>query len=106
MPLPLELCLYCWKLTFFIASLFTLSIVYRGYSAHKITENVDAEMFQVCLDEAMDSYHNSIVHEMQSDTVDQMDENVEWVTQWLSTWTPDMTPAPSHHLKPQDDDDF
>lgn len=62
---------------------------------------MDAEIFQVCLDEAQDSYHESIVREMQSDTVDQMDANVDWVSEWMATWTPEMTPAPSMHLKQQ-----
>ena len=78
--------------------------IFRGYSEHKITENVDAEILQVCLDEATESYSADIVKELQSDTVEQMDDNVEWVTQWIASWTPDMTPAPSWHLK-QDYDD-
>jgi len=76
----------------------------RGYSEHKITENVDAEILQVCLDEATESYHADIVKELQSDTVDEMEENVEWVTKWIASWTPDMTPAPSWHLKQEYDD--
>jgi uncharacterized protein (DUF305 family) len=54
------------------------------------------------LDEALDSYHSSIIKELPSDTVDQMDENIEWVNTWLSTWTPDMTPAPSHSHQAQE----
>lgn len=78
----------------------------RGYSEHKITENVDAEILQVCLDEAADSYHESILKELQSDTVEEMDNNVEWVTNWIAQWTPDMTPAPSSHLRQQEDGDM
>ena len=64
---------------------------------------MDAEILQVCLDEALDSYHHSIIKELQSDNVDQMDENIEWVNNWLSTWTPDMTPAPSHLQQAQEE---
>jgi broad-specificity NMP kinase len=79
---------------------------HRGYSEHKITENVDAEILQVCLDEATDSYNEAILKELQSDSVDDMDENVEWVTQWMSQWTPDMTPEPSAHLRQENDDEW
>ena len=33
----------------------------RGYSPHKIQENVDAEIFDICLNEAIEDKHNVIV---------------------------------------------
>lgn len=85
-----------------------LVFVLRGYSDHKITENVDAEILQVCLDEAQASYHASIVMERQSDSVEEMDETVDMITQWMASWTPDMTPLPSHLAggRNDEDDDF
>jgi broad-specificity NMP kinase len=36
----------------------------RGYSQKKLTENIECEIMQVCLDEAQDSYRKEIVWEL------------------------------------------
>lgn len=56
----------------------------RQYSQQKITENVEAEIMQVCLDEARDAFDEKIVWELQSDTIDDMDANVERIAAWLN----------------------
>ena len=41
----------------------------RCYSEKKLTENMEAEIMQVVLDEARESYKEEIVIELRSDTV-------------------------------------
>ncbi|CAB3403723.1 unnamed protein product [Caenorhabditis bovis] len=48
----------------------------RGYADFKIKENIECEIFGSLAEEARDSYDNEIVHEMQSQTPEQMDENL------------------------------
>ena len=58
----------------------------RGYSEKKRSENMEAEIMQVLLDEAKESYDVNIVQELQSNTVDDMDGNVERCKQWVEQW--------------------
>lgn len=58
----------------------------RDYSTKKIQENNEAEIMQVVLDEARDSYDEEIIVELQSETVDQIDANVERIAQWFTNW--------------------
>ena len=46
----------------------------RGYSEKKRGENLEAEIMQVVLDEARESYEEDIVQELPSNTVEEMDE--------------------------------
>jgi adenylate kinase len=61
----------------------------RKYSAKKIEENMDAEIMQVLLDEARDSYDEGIVVELQSDSLEDIDSNVERIQQWIERWKED-----------------
>lgn len=63
----------------------------RGYSDKKLSENMECEIMNVCLEEAMESYKSEIVQQMQSNTVEQMEENVEKVAQWVAGWNPQAT---------------
>jgi len=58
----------------------------RGYNEKKRSENLEAEIMQVVLDEAKESYDLEIVHEVQSNTVEEMDSNVERCKQWVDNW--------------------
>ena len=58
----------------------------RGYSEKKRQENVEAEIMQVVLEEAKESYAEEIVHEVRSDSVEDMDGNVERVKAWIAAW--------------------
>lgn len=58
----------------------------RGYNLNKIQENNEAEIMQVVLDEARDSYSQEIVVELQSDTVEEIETNVERILQWIEHW--------------------
>lgn len=61
----------------------------RGYTDKKVTENVECEIMQIVLDEAQKSYDSNIVHEVPSNTVDDMESNVERVEQWAREWVKD-----------------
>lgn len=55
----------------------------RGYAAAKISENVEAEILQVLLDEARESYDPAIVHELRSDSADDLEQNIDRAVRWL-----------------------
>lgn len=61
----------------------------RKYAAKKIEENMDAEIMQVLLDEARDSYDEEIVVELRSDELKDVDGNVERILQWVERWKAD-----------------
>ncbi|BFZ53883.1 factor activating pos9 [Savitreella phatthalungensis] len=61
----------------------------RGYALAKIQENNEAEIMQVVLDDARDSFPKEIVIELQSETVDQMEENVDRLCAWVDAWKRD-----------------
>ncbi|KAF2658997.1 P-loop containing nucleoside triphosphate hydrolase protein [Lophiostoma macrostomum CBS 122681] len=49
----------------------------RGYKGKKLDENMDSEIMQVLLDEARESYREEIVVELRSDSVEDVEGNVE-----------------------------
>lgn len=49
----------------------------RGYKTNKIQENVECEIMQVVADEARESYREGIILELPSNTVEEMEANVE-----------------------------
>eukprot|EP01083_Nonionella_stella_P054979 145132_1 len=55
----------------------------RNYSMKKIQENIECEIMQVLLDEARNSYKPEIVQECSSNTIDDMETNVENVVGWI-----------------------
>ncbi|KAL7524206.1 hypothetical protein ACHAWF_000862 [Thalassiosira exigua] len=58
----------------------------RGYNEKKRSENLEAEIMQVVLDEAKESYDAEIVQELPSNTVEDMESNVERCRQWVEQW--------------------
>lgn len=58
----------------------------RGYNEKKRSENVECEIMQVVLEEAKESYDPSIVHELQSNNLDDLDSNVNRISAWLDNW--------------------
>jgi adenylate kinase len=58
-------------------------------SDRKLDENMDAEIMEVLLQEARDSYDEEIVVELQSDDLDQIDENIERIQAWIENWKKD-----------------
>lgn len=61
----------------------------REYSDKKRSENMDCEIMQVVLEAARESYDTNIVHEVVSNTVEDMESNVERVRQWRDQWLRD-----------------
>ena len=55
----------------------------RNYSQRKITENIECEIMQVLLEEARECYDLNIVHEVRSDNIDDLENNVEMIEQWV-----------------------
>ncbi|KAL0665732.1 hypothetical protein Bca4012_028436 [Brassica carinata] len=60
----------------------------RGYSGTKLSNNIECEIFQVMLEEASDSYKEEIVTAMQSDTIEDISDNVVSLTEWIESWSP------------------
>ncbi|CCD22349.1 nucleoside-triphosphatase NDAI_0A01910 [Naumovozyma dairenensis CBS 421] len=58
----------------------------RGYHDSKIQENLDAEIMGVVLQDAVESYQQEIVVELQSDDTEQMEANVERIVEWHKMW--------------------
>ncbi|GAA5821898.1 hypothetical protein JCM10212_002450, partial [Sporobolomyces blumeae] len=61
----------------------------RAYPLPKIQENNTAEIMEVVLNDARDSYAEEIVVELQSESPEQMDENVHRIVQWVEQWRKD-----------------
>merc|ERR1712107_905234 len=54
----------------------------RGYNEKKRSENMEAEIMQVILDVARESYAHEIVHEVPSNTIEDMENNLDRISQW------------------------
>ncbi|KAL3105950.1 hypothetical protein niasHT_025007 [Heterodera trifolii] len=52
----------------------------RGYSERKRRENLEAEIFGIIAEEANASYDESVVHELDNSTAEQLESNVRTVT--------------------------
>lgn len=50
---------------------------------------MDAEIMQVLLDEARESYKEEIVVELKSESTEDVEANLERVEQWIETWRRD-----------------
>jgi len=64
-------------------------LVARGYNEKKRDENVQAEIMQVILDEARDGYAQEIVHEVESNSLEDMEQNIQRVKTWCTQWIED-----------------
>lgn len=61
----------------------------RGYPERKRSGNMESEIMQVILEEARESYAQEIVHEVPSNTVDDLKSNVQRVCVWCDQWVKD-----------------
>ncbi|KAF8249843.1 P-loop containing nucleoside triphosphate hydrolase protein [Wilcoxina mikolae CBS 423.85] len=61
----------------------------RDYPDKKLQENLDSEIMQVILEEARYSYNENIVIELRSDNSEEIDSNVERITEWVNCWKSD-----------------
>jgi adenylate kinase len=60
----------------------------RGYPQKKLSDNVEAEIMQVILDEAREAYREEIVIELPSNTIEDIESNVARTVAWLQAWRP------------------
>ncbi|OHT03238.1 hypothetical protein TRFO_29427 [Tritrichomonas foetus] len=56
----------------------------RSYDPKKITENVDAEIFRVVLDEVIDDFPQEMIKEITSDTMADLDHALDMIGELLS----------------------
>ncbi|KAG7154791.1 adenylate kinase isoenzyme 6-like [Homarus americanus] len=61
----------------------------RGYQGKKLEDNVTCEIMNVLRDEAQDSYAEQLVHELPSNTIEDMENNLERIMLWLAAWKRD-----------------
>ncbi|KAJ9642909.1 factor activating pos9 [Coniosporium tulheliwenetii] len=52
----------------------------------KLEENMDAEIMEVLLEEARESYDEEIVVELRSDNAEDIENNVERIEVWIKNW--------------------
>mmetsp|Transcript_47687 Transcript_47687/g.118103 ORF Transcript_47687/g.118103 Transcript_47687/m.118103 type:complete len:185 (-) Transcript_47687:207-761(-) len=67
----------------------------RGYAPRKLTENVVAEIMQVVLDEAKEAYREEIVVELRSNTLEDLESNVERAAAWVQQWCHSSSSSPN-----------
>lgn len=58
----------------------------RGYTGKKLEDNIGCEIFQTILEEARSAYREEIVHELTSNDLDQVTDNVNRICQWIEQW--------------------
>lgn len=58
----------------------------RGYTGSKLSNNIECEIFQVLLEEAKESYQEEIVVALRSDSIDDLNNNVSTLSDWLRSW--------------------
>lgn len=61
----------------------------RNYPLKKIQENNESEIMQTVLEEARESYASEIVVELESESVEQMEQNVGRIVAWIEQWRKD-----------------
>ncbi|XP_078531429.1 adenylate kinase isoenzyme 6 [Lissotriton helveticus] len=61
----------------------------RGYTDKKLQDNVQCEIFQTLYEEALESYKQEIVYQLPSNTPEDMERNVEQISQWTEQWIKD-----------------
>lgn len=65
----------------------------RNYPNKKLQENLDSEIMEVLLSEARDSYDSEIVVELQSNSTEDIETNVERIESWITEWKGDNKPC-------------
>lgn len=63
----------------------------RNYNQSKIDNNLQCEIFQTILDEAQESYDGNIVHELRSDSTEDLEQNLEKIALWIQSWSPNQS---------------
>lgn len=73
----------------------------RGYKENKVQENLDCEIMEVILQDAKESYIPEIVIELNSNSAEEMDENVDRLIAWAENWKKDHQDGVSNELDPE-----
>lgn len=58
----------------------------RGYTGKKLQDNVQCEIFQTILEEALEAYQEEMVHQLPSNTPEDMEQNTEQIVKWTEQW--------------------
>lgn len=61
----------------------------RGYTGKKLQDNVQCEIFQTIYEEALEAYNEEIVHQLPSNTPEDLERNLEQIVQWTKQWIED-----------------
>ncbi|KAM5192863.1 adenylate kinase isoenzyme 6 [Mantella aurantiaca] len=61
----------------------------RGYKAKKLQDNIQCEIFQTIYEEAAEAYRSEIVHQLASNTPEDLERNMDQITQWIQQWRND-----------------
>ncbi|SCU99353.1 LAFA_0G23508g1_1 [Lachancea sp. 'fantastica'] len=79
----------------------------RGYHEAKLQENIDAEIMGVVMQDAVDSYAQEIVVELQSNSTEDMEQNVDRVVMWRDAWLKQHPKGVTNERedKPEDEED-
>lgn len=59
----------------------------RGYSGKKLQENIECEIFQTILEEALDSYKAEVVLELPNNVPDDLEVNLGKALDWIKCWS-------------------
>ncbi|KAL4228303.1 Adenylate kinase isoenzyme 6 [Mactra antiquata] len=59
---------------------------HRGYTGKKLDDNIQCEIFQTILEEARNSYKHEIVHELPSNTPEDLEDNLDKIIAWIEHW--------------------
>lgn len=70
----------------------------RDYSQSKIDENLDCEIMEVILQEAREGYASEIVVELQSNSTEDIDSNIQRIVSWVDTWQTNNPEGASNEL--------
>lgn len=73
----------------------------RGYKENKIQENLDCEIMEVVAQDARESYLPEIVIELNSNSVEEMEENVDRIAAWATKWVEDHPNGVTNVLDPE-----
>nr|CCA23523.1 adenylate kinase putative [Albugo laibachii Nc14] len=63
----------------------------RKYNEKKLQENVECEIMQVVLQEAMESYPTEIVQALENETITCMEQNLERILHWICLYAQQAT---------------
>eukprot|EP00922_Rhytidocystis_sp_ex-Travisia-forbesii_P056310 GHVS01083394.1.p1 GENE.GHVS01083394.1~~GHVS01083394.1.p1 ORF type:complete len:244 (+),score=48.82 GHVS01083394.1:296-1027(+) len=56
------------------------------YKENKITENIECEIFQIVLDEAVEQFSEDIVVQLNNNTMSELEDNVRHIKTWIRQW--------------------